>query len=239
MYSSLQEFVTFLENRGQLCRIKTPVSVELEITEITDRVSKGPPEKNVALLFENVTGHHMPVLTNAFGSAQRMAWALGVEELDELGHRLEQLLSMDMPRTLGGKLRKAGDLVGVFRATQPKMVKRGDCQEVIRCDSPSLNELPILKCWPEDGGPYITLPAVISRRPGTGQRNVGMYRLQVFDEQTVGMHWQIHKGGAEHQRDARQLGQERIPVAVALGGDPAITWAASAPAASLSPAVAG
>lgn len=229
MYSSLREFVTFLEGRGQLRRIKAPVSAELEITEITDRVSKGPAEKNVALLFENVTGYDMPVLTNAFGSAQRMAWALGVEELDELGGRLAQLLSLDMPRTLGEKLRKAGDLFGVFRATQPKRVKDAACQDMIFRDSPSLSDLPILKCWPEDGGRYITLPAVITRRPGTGRRNVGMYRLQVFDERTLGMHWQIHKGGAEHQHDAERLGQERIPVAVALGGDPAITWAASAP----------
>lgn len=229
MYSSLCEFVALLEERGQLRRIKAPVSAELEITEITDRVSKGPPDRNVALLFEDVLGYDIPVLTNAFGSAERMAWALGVDELDDLGRRLADMLSLDMPRSLGDKLRKAGDLMGVFRATQPKRVKRGACQEVVNQENPSLDDLPVLKCWPDDGGPYITLPAVISRRPGSGRRNVGMYRLQVFDERTLGMHWQIHKGGAEHQRAAQEMGVDRIPVAVSIGGDPAVTWAASAP----------
>lgn len=229
VYSSLREFVTLLEERGRLRRITVPVSAELEITEITDRVSKGPQEQNVALLFENVTGYAMPVLTNAFGSAERMAWALGVSELDELGQRLQGLISLDMPGSFADKLRKAGDLFGTFRATQPHRVKHGACQEVVETTHPSLAELPVLKCWPADGGPYITLPAVITRRPGSGKRNVGMYRLQVFDETTLGMHWQIHKGGAEHQEAAREVGLERIPVAVAIGGDPAITWSASAP----------
>ena len=229
MYLSLREFVTFLEARGQLKRINAAVDARLEITEITDRVSKGPHEGNVALLFENVTGYGMPVLTNAFGSAERMAWALGVESLDELGQRLEHLLSLDMPRSLGDKVRRAGDLLGVFRSVSPRQVKQAACQEVIQREKPSLSELPILTCWPEDGGPYITLPAVISRRPETGSRNVGMYRLQVFDERTLGMHWQIHKGGAEHQRVAGDLGLRQIPVAVSIGGDPAVTWAGSAP----------
>ena len=229
MFHSLREFVSLLEQRGQLKRISAPVSAKLEITEITDRVSKGPPEGNVALLFENVSGYDIPVLTNAYGSAQRAAWALGVEHLDELGRNLERLLSLDMPRGIGEKLRRVGDLFSVFRSLGPKTVRQGTCQEIIIRDNPSLSILPILTCWPKDGGPYITLPSVITREPGSGRRNVGMYRLQVFDERTLGMHWQIHKGGAEHERMAQELGMEQIPVAVSIGGDPVVTWAGSAP----------
>jgi len=229
LFRSLHDFVGLLEERDQLKRIRVPVSAALEITEITDRVSKGPNEENRALLFENVKEHDIPVLTNAFGSAQRMAWALGVEDLNELGERLDHLLSLNMPRSLGDKLRRAGDWLGVFRSIGPRTVKQGECQEIVQQDKLSLYDLPILTCWPKDGGPYVTLPAVISRQPGTQRRNVGMYRLQVFDEHTLGMHWQIHKGGAEHQRTAADLGVDRIPVAVSIGGDPAVTWAASAP----------
>ena len=225
MYASLREFVTLLEERGQLRRITVPVSAELEITEITDRVSKGPQDQNVALLFESVTGHSMPVLTNAFGSVERMAWALGVDELDDLGRRLQELISLDMPGSFADKLRKAGDLFGAFRATQPHRVKHGSCQEVVETTHPSLADLPILKCWPEDGGRYITLPAVITRRPGSGKRNVGMYRLQVFDERATGMHWHLHHDGAANYRAAG----DRMEVAVALGTDPAVTYAATAP----------
>ena len=228
-YKDLRAFVQRLEKAGELVRIRVPVSAELEITEIADRVMKSPPERNKALLFENVRGHDMPVLINMFGSPRRMAWALGVEDLEELRHRLAELIKPEVPQGWSDKFRKAAELLPVLRAVGPKVVSKGACQEVVITDNPSLDALPILKCWPDDGGRYITLPQVISRDPRTGRRNVGMYRLQVFDERTLGMHWQIHKGGAEHERVARDIGTTRIPVAVALGGDPAEIWAASAP----------
>jgi len=228
VFSDLRDFISFLEARGQLKRIEVPVSRELEITEITDRVSKGPGEQNVALLFENVEGYEVPVLINAFGSAQRMAWALGVENLDALGNRLERLISADMPQSLMAKVKRLGDLFDVARA-QVRLVKNAPCQEVVERENPSVADLPILKCWPEDAGPYITLPLVITKDPVTGQRNVGMYRLQVYDECTLGMHWQTHKGGAEHQSEGVRAGRRCLEVAVALGGDPASIYAASAP----------
>ncbi len=228
-YKSLADFVRRLEKANELVRISVPVSLELEITEIADRVMKGPPEHNKALLFENVRGARMPVLINLFGSQRRMAWALGVDNLEELRHRLAKLIKPDLPQNWGEKFRLAAELLPTLRAVGPKRVHKAACQDVVVTHSPTLNDLPIPLCWPKDGGRYITLPQVISRDPRTGRRNVGMYRLQVYDEQTLGMHWQIHKGGAEHERAARDIGAERIPVAVALGGDPAEIWSASAP----------
>ncbi len=227
-YRDLHEFVRRLDENGQLRRITVPVSAELEIAEITDRVSKAGPSANVALLFENVQGSSLPVLTNAFGSAQRMAWSLGVENLDELGANLERMLALDVPGSLGGKVKRLADFLDVPRAL-PRSVGRAPCQQVVETASASLESLPIIKCWPYDGGRYVTLPAVITRDPTTGRRNVGMYRLQVFDERTLGMHWQRHKGGADHQRSAHSIGQGRLEAAIALGGDPAVTYAASAP----------
>ncbi len=228
-YSSLNEFVQFLEKRGQLKRVKARVSNILEITEITDRVSKGPADQNVALLFENVAGHDMPVLINMFGSEQRMAWALGVQNLNEIGERVGKLITPEMPRTLMDKASKGAELLGVARAVGPKIISKGACQEVVMQDDFSLRSLPILQCWPHDAGQYITLPSVFSRDPRTGRRNVGMYRLQVYDDRTIGMHWQRHKGGTEHQRAAQETHKPTIPVAVSLGGDPAIIWSGSAP----------
>ncbi len=227
-FRDLRQFIKHLEKRGQLKRVRVPVSAELEITEITDRISKGPLDQNVALLFENVTGHDVPVLINAFGSAQRMAWAAGVDDLDELGQRLGKLIAPEMPISLGDKLRKGAELLSVARIG-PRVVKSAPCQEVVETANPALDWLPVLRCWPLDAGRYITLPLVISRDPVTGRRNVGMYRLQVFDSQTLGMHWQIHKGGAEHERVAREQKIERIPVAIALGADPATIYTGSAP----------
>lgn len=227
-YRDLREFLARLEKHNQLKRITVPVSQDLEITEIADRVMKGPREQNVALLFENVRGQTMPVVIGLFGTEQRMAWALGVERLEDLNTKLAEFISLDMPRGLFDKARRGWEVLNALRATEPRYVSRGACQEVVM-DPPNLNALPILKCWPLDAGRYITLPSVFSRDPKTGKRNVGMYRLQVFDEQTLGMHWQRHKGGAEHQRVAQDIGAEKIPVAVSLGGDPAIIWAGSAP----------
>src|SRR6266849_1420548 len=223
-WRDLQEFVAHLEKHDRLRRVSVPVSRDLEITEITDRVSKSTGAANVALLFERVEGFTTPVLVNAFGTEERMAWALGIERLDELGERLAKLLDLRVPGTFAERIRKLGSLIDVARAA-PRKVTDAPCQEVVETSDPSVAELPILQCWPGDGGRYITLPAVFTRDPRTGARNVGMYRLQVFDERTLGMHWQTHKGGAEHER----LASGRMPVAIALGGDPAMIYAASAP----------
>jgi 4-hydroxy-3-polyprenylbenzoate decarboxylase len=228
---NLSEFISLLEARQNLTRITVPVSPILEITEITDRVSKSPPEKNRALLFENVPGYSMPVLINAFGSAQRMAWALGVDDLDELNRRLSQLIDPRLPKDLEKALGRGMDLLNTLRAVgvKPKMVKKAPAQEVILKDKPTLDFIPILQCWPKDGGRFITLPQVITRDPQSGVRNVGMYRLQVIDSQTLLVHWQRHKGGAEHEKVALENCQAHIPAAIVLGGDPASIWCASAP----------
>ena len=220
----LNEFVALLEKRGRLHRVTVPVSRDLEITEITDRVSKASGDANVALLFERVEGSDCPVLINAFGTAERMAWALGVERLDEPGERVAKLLDPRMPGGFTDKLRKLATLIDVAKAA-PRRVTQAPCQEIVETARPSLAGLPILRCWPADAGRFITLPAVFTRDAKTGGRNVGMYRLQVFDDRTLGMHWQIHKGGAEHHR----LASERMPIAIALGGEPAMIYAASAP----------
>ena len=238
-FTDLREFVARLDTLGELRRVTIPVSRDLEITEIVDRVSKAPGEANVALLFERVEGFDLPVLVNAFGSEARMAAALGVDRLDELGERVAKLLDARLPGTFGERLRKLGTLIEVARAT-PRRVESAPCQEIVETAAPSLAGLPVLQCWPGDGGRYITLPAVFTRDPVTGVRNVGMYRLQVFDDHTLGMHWQTHKGGAEHQRRATEpatsgpraghaVPAATMPVSIALGGDPALIYAASAP----------
>lgn len=235
-FRDVRAFIQFLEKRGQIIRVKTPVSAYLEITEITDRVSKLPDAQNKALLFEHVLGapdgeFSMPVLINAFGSAQRMAWALGVEDLSDLSQRLGRLIDPRLPSGLGEALSRGQDLWGALTSVglHPRRVRSGPVQEVVETEHPSLMDLPILQCWPKDGGRFITLPQVITRSPQTGVRNVGMYRLQVADERTLLVHWQRHKGGAEHEQRARQIHQTRIPAAVVLGGDPASMWCASAP----------
>jgi len=227
-FGDLREFVAHLEKTGQLRRISAPVSRDLEITEITDRISKRPGDGNVALLFETVEGFSMPVLINAFGSPTRMAAALGVDRLDDLSSRVAKLLDLRMPGSLFDKLRRLGDLFDLAKAG-PKRVRTAPCQEVVETDRPNLGTLPVLRCWPGDAGRYITLPLVFTRDPATKARNVGMYRLQVYDEQTLGMHWQIHKGSAEHQRVAEERGARRMEVAIALGGDPVSIYAGSAP----------
>jgi 4-hydroxy-3-polyprenylbenzoate decarboxylase len=226
-FDDLREFVAHLDKIGRLKRVRTPVSRDLEIAEITDRVSKGPAESNQALLFESVEGFDTPVLINAFGSPERMAAALGVEHLNELSARVAKLLDMKIPGSLVDKLKKLGNLFDVAKAG-PKHVRSAPCQEVVEMDRPSLASLPVLRCWPGDAGRFITLPMVFTKDPLSGARNVGMYRLQVFDDRTLGMHWQIHKGSAEHQRLAEA---QRAPmdVAIALGGDPASIYSASAP----------
>ena len=224
-YDRLAHFVERLRLEKELVEIDCPVSPDLEITEITDRVSKpGGP----ALLFTRPVGSDIPLLINAYGSERRMALALGVDSLDDIGARIRKLVQTKPPRTLRQKIELLPQLLELTRYT-PKRVSTGRCQETIELDNPSVDSLPIMRCWPEDGGPYITLPQVVSRHPRTGKINVGMYRLQKYDEKSLGMHWQIHKGGAEHEREAIRRGEERLPVAVVLGGDPALTYAATAP----------
>ncbi len=228
---NLGEFISFLEKRGELVRIKIPVSPHLEITEVTDRLIKGAAANNKALLFENPSGYEIPVLINLYGTAQRMAWSLGVEELDELNQRLGKIIDPRLPNSLGQMVGRGRDLWGVFKSIGPgpKKVRRGAVQEVVHTDDATLDLLPILQCWPNDGGKFITLPQVITRDPESGTRNVGMYRLQVVDGRTLLVHWQRHKGGAEHERTARKAAKAIIPAAIVLGGDPASMWCASAP----------
>ena len=234
-YTNLREFIRALDKRGELIRITAQVDPELEITEIVDRTSKGPASGNRALLFENVKGSRLPVLINAFGNARRMAMALNVNDLEDLNRDLASVIDLKLPKGLGAALSRAGDMVGVLQSIglKPKLVSKAPCQEVVVSEPPGLDqalaELPILKCWPIDGGRYITLPQVITRDPASGARNVGMYRLQVRDARSLMMHWQRHKGGAEHQRVAQETRKPVIPCAIALGGDPAAMWCASAP----------
>jgi len=224
-YTSLREFVKKLEKEGELLRVKAEVSPELEITEITDRISKS---RGPALLFERVCDSKMQLLINAFGSDKRMAMALGVDGVNDIAGEIENLISIVPPESIIDKFKILGTLAKLAKFP-PKIVKNAKCQEVLRKgEDASLDELPIIKCWPEDGGKYITLPQVFTKHPLTHQRNVGMYRLQVFDERTTGMHWQIHHDGASNFREYQKANQ-RMPVAVAIGGDPAMTYAASAP----------
>jgi len=224
-YQDLSDFIKKLEESGQLRRIKTEASAELEITEITDRISKayGP-----ALLFENVKGYSMPVLINAFGSYERMAMVLNVKHVDEIAQEIERLVKPEMPSTFIDKIKFLPHLLMTLSKFPPKTVRHAPCQEVVFETEPSLSKIPIIKCWPGDGGRFITLPLVITRNLKTGNRNIGMYRLHVYDDRTTGMHWHIHHDGARHYRDY-QRESKRMPVAVALGCDPAITYAATAP----------
>ncbi|MGI5940207.1 MAG: menaquinone biosynthesis decarboxylase [Thermoleophilia bacterium] len=211
-----------IRDKGQLVTIDTPVDPVLEITEIADRVGKAG---GAALLFTHPKGSTIPVLINAFGSHERMCLALRVSSYDELTRRVEDLVAMELPSTAWQKLKTLAHLKDLA-ALQPRVVKQGACQQVVLTgDQIDLTALPILQCWPLDAGRYITLPLVFTRHPQTGRRNVGMYRLQVFDKRTTGMHWHIHKDAAEHYR----MSGGRMEVAVAIGTDPAVTYAATAP----------
>jgi len=215
-YDDLREWIRTLEKNGELKRIREEVSPDLEITEITDRVSKiGAHGKDTgtqgkyaaggpALLFENIKGHPgHTVLMNQFGSERRMAMALGVERLDEIAERIRGLMNVKAPTGLFDKLKMLPQL-GALTSAFPKtvMAKDAPCKEVILRDNFDLNAFPILKCWPHDGGRFITLPCVHTRDPRSGKRNIGMYRMQVYDSQTTGMHWQRQKVAAEHYREA-------------------------------------
>ena len=223
-YDDLREFVRALEKQHELKRISFEVDPVLEITEFADRsVKSGGP----ALLFEKPKGSNVPVLINAFASMRRMEIALEVSSVDEIAGRISEFLEMRMPEGLIGKLKMLPKLaeMGAFF---PKIVKDGPCKEVIRREDFSLDYFPVLKCWPEDGGRFITLPMVFSRNPDTGKRNCGCYRLQVYDGRTTGMHWQTHKQGAEHYRRCAPAAK-RMDVAVAIGADPATMYSAILP----------
>lgn len=223
-YKDLREFIEVLEKKHLLLRIKNEVSAELEITEIIDRVvkSNGP-----ALLFENVKGYKIPVFANAFGTMERMFLALGVDKLDEIGERIQKLLEFEAPSGIWEGIKmlpQAAELTSFA----PRYVKSGPCKEVILKDGFSLDDFPVLKCWPQDGGRFITLPLVFTKNPKNGKQNVGMYRMQVYDGKTTGMHWHIHKHGARDYADASGK-SDRIEVAVAIGADPAVVYSATAP----------
>lgn len=225
-HNDLREFIQALEKAGELKRIPFEVDPKLEITEFADRsVKNGGP----ALLFEKPKGSQHPVLINAFASMRRMEIALEVDSVAEVAARITEMLEMRMPQGLINKLKmlpKLADMTNFF----PKMVSSGPCKEVIRHDNFSLKEFPVLTCWPQDGGPFITLPMVFSKNPETGKRNCGMYRMQVYDDRTTGMHWQTHKQGAEHYRRLLKEGKEtRMPIAVAIGADPATMYSAILP----------
>ncbi|MBA3533557.1 MAG: menaquinone biosynthesis decarboxylase [Ardenticatenales bacterium] len=227
--NGLHDFIKTLEAHGELMRIKEKVSPHLEITEITDRVSK-EPTLNKALLFENVEGSAMPVLINAMGSKKRIELALNVGDINELATRVGELIKPQMPAGFMDKAKKGMQYLDVVRSVAPRTVKSAPCQEVVLTGKDaSLDILPVLTCWPNDAGPFITLTTFITRDPESGIRNVGMYRAQVFDNRTLGVHWQRHKGGTEHQRSAQRLQKEKIPIALVLGGDPATIWSGSAP----------
>ncbi len=224
-YKDLREFIGVLEQRGLLHRVKVEVDPELEIAEITDRMCKAP-KGGKALFFEKVKGSDIPVVTNLFGSFERMCLSLEVENLDDIGRRIEKLLNQTPPKTFKEKIKTAFDLLEISKYL-PKRVKNAPCQEVVNHD-PNLDKLPILKTWPLDGGRFITFPMVFTRDPDTGKQNCGMYRMHVYDKKTTGMHWHIHKDGATHYRKYKELAK-RMPVAVAIGSDPAVIYSSTAP----------
>jgi len=226
-YRNQQEFIQALERAGELVRIRTYVDPKLEIAEITDRISKSG-HGGKALLFEN-TGTDFPVLMNAYGSERRMCMALGVEHLDDVTREIEGLFRMlSAPReSILDKLKLLPKL-GQFASWMPKVKSgRGECQEVV-LEKPDIGALPVITCWPKDGGPFVTLPIIHTKDPNSGSRNVGMYRMQVFGPTLTGMHWHKHKVSAKHFSEYKKTGQ-RMPVAVALGGDPAYAYSATAP----------
>ncbi len=223
----LQDFIRRLEKAGELIRITEQVSPNLEISEITDRISK-LEGGGKALLFEN-TGTDYPVLINSMGSESRIRIAFYGKSPEELSVEIHRLILSLMGSDSGflGKFRKLPLIGKAARWFPKKSKKRGKCQEIIEMD-PDLEKLPVLKCWPYDGGPFITLPLVHTIDPNTGASNLGMYRMQVFDNQSTGMHWHMHKTGARHYNEYRNLGL-RMPVAIGLGGDPVYTYCATAP----------
>jgi 4-hydroxy-3-polyprenylbenzoate decarboxylase len=221
--NDLREWIALLEREGELVRVSAEVDPDLEVTEVVDRTVKaGGP----ALLFERPKGSTHPLLINQFGTERRMCLAFGVERLDDVARRVEDVIEMQPPQGLAEKVRGLRKLKSIADS-MPKTVSRGACQEIVLTgDEIDLGALPVQRCWPGDPAPFITLPAVITRDPRTGSRNVGMYRMQVIDRASTFMHWQIHKDG---RADLLAAEDGRIPVAVALGLDPITAYSASAP----------
>lgn len=226
-YKGLTDLIAILEKKGELLRISYPVSTDLEITEIVDRISKSQ-QGGKALLFEN-NGTRFPLLINAYGSKSRIALSLGCDDIDQIGNKIELLFKdLSEPKNTFYDKLKTLPLLSRISSWIPKLKGgRGECQEIIM-RNPDLSQLPVLKCWPADGGPFITLPCVVTKDPETGIRNVGMYRMQIFDKLTTGMHWHRHKTGARHYEGYKKAGKI-MPVSVVLGGDPAYTYSATAP----------
>ena len=224
-YDDLRQLLDELEAEGDLVRISTEVDPDLEVAEIVSRVvsQQGP-----ALLFENVKGSQMPLAINVFGTERRMAKALGIKELDEVGHRIADLLKPELPKGMSG-LKEALTKAVSLRSVPPKRVKKAPVQQrVLTGDDVDLNLIPGIKQWPQDGGTFLNLGLTHTKHPETGARNLGMYRLQQHDQRTIGMHWQIHKDSNAHHAVAERRG-ERLPVAIAFGCPPAVTYSASAP----------
>jgi 4-hydroxy-3-polyprenylbenzoate decarboxylase len=226
VFRNLRAYLEALERRGELHRVKVPVSAELEMAEIADRVVKrGGP----ALLFERVVGKDFPVAIGLFGTRERTAFALGVRDLDALARKVEVLLALKPGKGGLSALLALLPKLPLLRGFFPRRVRRAPVQEVVwRGEEVDLFRLPVLKTWPLDGGPFLTLPLVITKDPETGELNLGMYRMQVLDRRSTAMHWQLHKVGRRHLEKAKRLGK-KLPVAVALGGDPVLTYAATAP----------
>ena len=226
-WKNQQQFIDALEKAGELVRIKTYVNPKLEMAEITDRVSKSG-NGGKALLFEN-TGYNFPVLMNAYGSEKRMCMALGVNHLDDVAKEIETLFKL-LSAPKEGILDKLKLLpkLGQFASWMPKVKSgRGECQEVVMSE-PDITKLPVITCWPKDGGPFVTLPIIHTKDPNTNSRNVGMYRMQVFGPTLTGMHWHKHKVSAKHFSEYKKI-NKRMPIAVALGGDPVYAYSATAP----------
>jgi len=266
-FADLRDFLRALEAKGELKTISAPVSCHLEIAEITDRVSKSEGNKNKALLFTNVEGYSMPVLINAFGSKSRICTALEVENLDEIAARIKHLVKPKVPESFLEKLALLPTLLEIGKFPPKLTSGAAPCQEVVLTDptQPMLDKIPIITCWPEDAGPFVTLGAVITRDPRTGIRNLGVYRLQKYGNNLTGMHWHKHHDGARHFEETRRKGvrsmsemeppnygtifeaanknvagsstsspeskspERKLEVAIALGCDPAVTYAATAP----------
>lgn len=229
MYNNLKEYIYHLEREGELLRVAAPVSNELEICEITDRMSKSEGGGK-ALLFR-VEGCEFEVITNMYGSQKRMCMALGVQKLEDLTSRIDGLFrEATAPKnSMWDKLKALPMLADVAKWLPKTSTSRGECQQVvISAEEVDFGRLPILKCWINDGGRFVTLPIVHTVDPESGQRNAGMYRMQVMDRQTTGMHWHLHKTGARHYEGYKRQGR-RMPVSVAIGGDPTYAYSATAP----------
>ncbi len=224
-YEDLGHFIRVLSDRGELVRVTTEVSPDLEVAEIADRLVK---EGGPAVIFEKVKGAKFPLAMNLFGTMERMLLSLEAGSFDEIAGRVREIIEPEIPVKLVDKLKMLPKLKRLADYV-PKVVKDGPVKEVVlQGDDVDLGELPVVKTWPQDGGPFITLPLVFTQDPDSGVRNVGMYRMQVYDVKTTGMHWHVHKGGAKHYRKLAERG-EPMPVAVALGSDPAVIYAATAP----------